>query len=184
MVDELGHLAFGLLFALPAWHLWRRRVCVGFLGLVLVASLFPDVDRYLEVVFPAQVHHHGVTHTVVFVVLASVVGAAILTALSRRTREGGLGWTRFTDERTFGFSFLAFLVGGVSHLFADTLSAPDISTPIEPFWPFFDAPWSLDVIYYDDPLWNGGFLLVMLLAHLLVAFATGAVDRRFWKNGT
>jgi len=169
MVDIMGHLAFGLVFVLPAWFIWRRRVSAAFVGLGLVTSLLPDIDLWLTKVFPAQFHHHGVTHTVVFVALASVVVGAIVAALLTGPIDEWLGWDRFDSKSLFAFSFLAFLLGGLSHVFADMLSAPDISTPIEPFWPFFDKPWSVDLLYYNDPLWNSVFLGVMLIVHVALA---------------
>ena len=74
---------------------------------------------------------------------------------------------------------LAFLLGGLSHITADMLSAPDISTPIEPFWPFFDKPFSVDLIYYNDPLWNSVFLLAMLGIHAGLAYFVDPADHRY-----
>jgi membrane-bound metal-dependent hydrolase YbcI (DUF457 family) len=179
MVDAEGHLAFGLLFAVPAWFIWRKRVAVAFVVLALMTSLLPDVDVWLETLFPAQFHHHGFTHTVAFVVLVSVLAGAVATAILTRPLDDWLGWDHFDAKSVFGFAFLAFLLGGLSHIFADILSAPDISTPIEPFWPFFDEPWSLDVIYYNDPLWNSIFLLVMVLVHVAVASFVTPTEHRF-----
>ncbi|PSP82483.1 hypothetical protein BRC83_09290 [Halobacteriales archaeon QS_1_68_17] len=69
------------------------------------------------------------------------------------------------------FAFGAFLLGGLSHLFADMLSAPDIAQPIEPFWPFLTKPWSVDLLWYNSPWWNAGLLAVAVLLHVAVAYA-------------
>jgi len=179
MVDIMGHLAFGLLFALPAWFIWRKRVAASFVALAMITSLLPDLDLWLARFFPGEFHHHGVTHTIVFVVLASVVIGLVAAAVLTRPVDEWLGWRRFDRWSMFGFAFLAFLLGGLSHVFADILSAPDISTPIEPFWPFFDKPWSVDLIYYNDPTWNGVFLLTMLIVHGVVAYVADPVSHRF-----
>lgn len=84
MVDIMGHIAFGLLFALPAWFFWDDRASVGFIALSVVGSLFPDIDLWLSRWFPAMIHHHGVTHTVLFVTVASLVVGAVLAGLLSR----------------------------------------------------------------------------------------------------
>lgn len=176
MVDVSGHLAMGLLWATPAWFVWRerRRVTLAFLGIVLPAALLPDVDLPLQAAFPGAVHHHGATHTVVFVVLAGVAVGGLAAALA-----GPLD-RRFEGHRldrgspfTFAFAAAATVLGGLSHLFADVLSAPDVASPIEPFWPFVDGSPSIDVIWYNSPWWNVGLLIVAVVLHLGLAYATG-----------
>jgi len=141
------------------------------------------VDVALAKWFPGQFHHHGVTHTVVFVVLASVVAGVVAAALLTRPLDDWLGWDRFDRWSMFGFAFLAFFLGGLSHLFADMLSAPDISTPIEPLWPLVQQPVGLDVIYYEDPLYNGVFFVAMLALHTVVAYVADPVEHRFRFRG-
>ncbi|MFC7139067.1 metal-dependent hydrolase [Halosimplex aquaticum] len=172
----MGHLAMGLLWALPAWWLlWDEHASALFVVFAVLMAPFPDVDTFLSTAFPNAVHHHGVTHTIVFVVTISVVAGAIVAAtLTDRIDD----WTaqRFETGRTFVFATVAFAVGGLSHVFADMLSAPDISTPIEPLWPFFEGSLGIDVLYYNNPWWNVGFLSLMIVVHLVVAYS--AFDRR------
>lgn len=179
MVDIMGHLAFGLLFVLPAWFIWRRRVSIAFVGLALITSLLPDIDLFLSQWFPAEFHHHGVTHTVVFVLFASIVVAAIAAVVLTGPIDRWLGWDRFDSKSLFAFSFLAFFLGGLAHVFADMLSAPDISTPIEPLWPFITQPWGIDLIYYNNPLWNSVFLAVMLAIHIALAVFVSPSGHRY-----
>jgi|AntRauTorcE11897_2_1112592.scaffolds.fasta_scaffold02265_6 membrane-bound metal-dependent hydrolase YbcI (DUF457 family) len=171
MVDLMGHVAFGLLFLLPAWFLWSRRVSIAFVGLGIITSLLPDIDLWLIKLFPGEFHHHGFTHTILFVALVSVVAGAIAAAVLTKPLDRWLGWNRFETRSMFAFATLAFLLGGLAHIFADMLSAPDISTPIEPLWPLVEGSWGIDVIYYNDPLWNSAFLAVMLVVHIGVALA-------------
>lgn len=162
----MGHLAMGLLWTAPAWFRWEGRASLAFVGLAVAAAPIPDVDLWIERVAPSLVHHHGVTHTVVFVAAVSVAfGAVTATAFDRRPGRWLRG-RRVSLERPFVFASAAVLVGGLSHLFADMLSAPDIAQPIEPFWPLFDKPVSLDVLWYDDPLWNAGLLTAAVLLHV------------------
>lgn len=160
MVDIMGHVAFGLLFLVPAWFLWSRRVSVAFIGLGVITSLLPDADLWLGKVFPAEIHHHGVTHTILFAVLASVVAGATAAAVLTKPLDRWLGWERFDARSMFTFATLAFLLGALSHVFADMLSAPDISTPIE-------------------PLWNSVFLAVMLVFHFGIALAVTPNTHRY-----
>jgi formate/nitrite transporter FocA (FNT family) len=179
MVDITGHIAFGLLFAVVAWFIWDDRASVAFVALAVVASLVPDIDLWLSKLFPAEVHHHGVTHTVLFVTIASLVGGAILAGLFSRRIDDWIESERFGRSSLFVFLSGGFLAGGLSHLVADMLSAPDISTPIEPFWPFFDKPWAVDVVWYNATWINFGFLGTMILVHLALAYLTTPPDHRY-----
>lgn len=172
-----GHLAFGLLFSLPAWLVWRDRTSAAFVGLAVLMAPVPDVDKWLALLFPTEVHHHGVTHTVVFVALASVLGGALVAGPLAGRMDDWLD-ERFDRWSLFAFAVTAFLLGGLSHLVADVLSAPDVSTPIEPFWPFFDEPWSLDVVWYDAWWINAGFFGVMVAVHLVLAYVAVRGSRR------
>ncbi len=178
MVDIMGHIAFGLLFAVPAWFLWSDRASVGFIALAVVSSLIPDIDLWLTMLFPAEVHHHGVTHTVLFATVVSLVASAIIAGLFTARIDDWIESEQFDASRLFVFSFFGLLAGGLSHLVADTLSAPDISTPIEPFWPFFAAPWSIDLVWYNAAWINVGFLSVMVVVHLGLAYLTTAAENR------
>ena len=167
----------GLLWALPAWFLWHDRVSVVFVGMAVLMAPVPDVDKYVAMAFPDAVHHHGVTHTVVFVAGAAVVAGALATWLLTDRIDRWVTHEEFDSPRTFAFATGAVLVGGLSHVFADMLSAPDISTPIEPLWPVVDGSWGIDLIWYNDPLWNVVFLAVMLVAHGALAYSAFKLDR-------
>ncbi len=169
MVDVSGHLAMALLFAAPAWLVWGRRDALGFTGFALTTAMLPDVDLVLRRFLP--VIHHGITHTLLFIaavsVLSGLLAARWLTQLFNAHR-----WIRSTeisDETVFVFATSGLLTGGVSHLFADLLSAPDIAAPLSPFWPVYSDPVVIDIIYYDAPLWNFGLLAVAVVVHLVLA---------------
>jgi hypothetical protein len=178
MVDITGHIAFGLLFTVVAWFVWDGRSSILFVGLAVPAALLPDVDLWLQKLFPAVVHHHGVTHTVVFVTLASLLGGVVVAGLFLGRIDSWIDDTRFDRTRLFVLSFAAFLAGSLSHLVADVLSAPDISTPLEPFWPFFDKPLAVDLVWYDAWWINIGFLVVMVGVHFALAAITSSPNRR------
>ena len=179
MVDIMGHVAMGLLWAIPAWFVWSERVSLAFIGFAAVAALLPDIDLWLQRLFPGPFHHHGITHTVVFVVIASVLIGAIVAPALDGPIDRWLESERFDTGSLFVFATAAILVGGLSHLFADMLSAPDIASPIEPFWPFFDKPVSVDLIWYNSPWWNVGLLTAAVLIHLVIAYTSRTVDHSY-----
>jgi len=178
VVDITGHLAFGLLFALPAWHVLDDRASIGFIALTVVAALLPDIDLWLQTLFPSEFHHHGVTHTVLFAVGASLVGGTVVAGLLRQRVDDWIDDEHVGTRRLFRIAAVAVLAGTLSHVFADILSAPDISTPIEPFWPFFAMPWTIDLVWYNAVWINYGFFAVMVVTHVVVAYLTTPVDRR------
>lgn len=180
MVDVMGHFAMALLFALPAWALWEGRVSLAFVGFAVSTAMLPDVDLVLQTVLPIE--HHGVTHTVLFVTLVALLVGALVEYGGKERLERH--WLRSRGYRLqpgtlFLFVFAGLLLGGYSHLFADMLSAPDIAAPVEPFWPFFEKPWSVNVIWYNSPWWNRGLLTVAVLAHAVAAYIDVSVHHRW-----
>jgi len=169
MVDVTGHLGMALLFAAPAWLVWGQRGALGFTGFALATAMLPDTDLVLQQVLP--ITHHGITHTLLFVALASVlVGAGASKWLTPRINA--TRWIRSTDitsEVVFVFATGGLALGGISHIFADLLSAPDIAAPLEPFWPLYAKPVIIDVIYYNSPVWNFGLFAVAIALHVFLA---------------
>lgn len=97
----------------------------------------------------------------VSLIVGVLVAPTLLPYLRRR------GWLPSEAIRNdYAFVVGAFAIGGLSHLFADMLSAPDISEPIEPFWPVTVQSISLDVFYYNAPVVNVGLLAIGIAAHL------------------
>lgn len=172
MVKPFGHLAMGLLWAIPAWFLWDGRVSLAFVAFTVSSTLLPDVDYYLAQ-WMQGVHHHGVMHTVLFVAIVAVIAGWVGTILFDRVvkrwwARAEEGW--LSEREVYAFVAGGLLLGGLAHLFADLLSAPDGSQRLEPFWPFLDKPISVDVIYYADPKWNVGLLAAAVAIHLALAF--------------
>jgi hypothetical protein len=166
MVDVSGHIAMALLFASPAWLVWGSRGATAFTAFTLVTATLPDADLFLRAVLP--VTHHGITHTVLFVAAVSAVGGPLAGRLLTE-RFNAHPWVRstaLTDGTVTAFATAGLFLGGLSHLFADLLSAPDIAAPLSPFWPVYPEPVIVDVLYYDSPYWNFGLLAVALALHL------------------
>lgn len=177
MVKLMGHVAMGLLFSTPAWFVWRGRMRLAFIGFVLATVMLPDIDLVLHRIAPS-IGHHEVTHTVLFVVVVAVVVGLIVSHGFMPVLER---WWLASEQHPASratirrFVIGGLLLGGLSHLFADMLSAPDIAQPIEPLWPVFDKPISIDVIYYSSIWWNLGLLVAAVLVHLGLAVHRGGV---------
>jgi len=180
MVDVSGHFAMALLFAAPAWLLWERRGALGFTAFALLTAMLPDTDLVLQQYLPLT--HHGVTHTVVFVALVGVITGAI-AARWLTAHLNAHAWIRsgaIPAQTVFIFATAGLLTGGLSHVFADVLSAPDAAAPLAPFWPMYGGHIIVDVIYYDSPIWNFGLLAVAILVHVTLARADRyPVTRRY-----
>lgn len=168
MVEPIGHGAMALLFAVPAWVLWGRRPAITFAALTQVTALVPDVDLFLEDYFAHPLlQHHGVTHTVPFVlvigVLFGIVAAYTLTPVLNAHRL--IHSDSISRETTFVFATSAFWAGGLSHVFVDLLSAaPDAA--IAPFWPFYAGEIIINIVAYDSTPVNLGLILVAVTIHV------------------
>lgn len=175
MPNLLGHVGIALLLALPAWYVWEDRLPVAFVAFALAAAMLPDVDLVLARLLP-DVHHHGVTHTVLFVVLVSVSVGLAATPLLGPTLQR---WERAADERSISDGAVRRLIvgglvfGGLSHLVADVLSAPDVGQPIEPFWPLSATPFAVDVLYYSAFWVNLGLAVAGVALHVVLASYLG-----------
>jgi hypothetical protein len=176
----------GLLFALPAWILWDGRTATAFIVFVLLTSKLPDLDLVLQGL-GLPVKHHGVLHTVVFVVGFSVVAGAVAVAVLRPVLRR---WWRLTEDETVrnGTIYLfvtgGLVLGGLSHLFADMLAA-DPYEPIEPLWPLVQEPFPIHVLHYTS-LWLNLGLFILATALHAVVIVSGAfpVEHQFrrWKR--
>lgn len=181
MVQLLGHFAVGLLFALPAWILWDGRTSLAFVAFVLATSRLPDIDLRLQAL-GLPVKHHGVTHTVVFVLGFAVVAGFLLTAvlspLLRRWWQTSEG-EDVNRETIYAFVVGGLTLGGLGHLLADAL-ASDWAEPIEPFWPIFQTSIEIGVVSYDSIWVNLGLLIIAVGLHLpLVATDVFPLETRF-----
>ncbi|MFC4436211.1 MULTISPECIES: metal-dependent hydrolase [Natrialbaceae] len=168
MVEPIGHVAAALLFAVPAWILWGRRPAVTFTVLTQVTTLLPDIDLFLETFFAHPLlQHHGITHTIPFVLVVGVVfGAVAAHALTPFLNANRLIRSdSITPSTTFVFTVAAFWAGGLSHIFVDLLSAaPDAA--IAPLWPLYRGEIIIDVVAYDSTPVNLGLIVCAVVIHV------------------
>lgn len=175
-MESPGHLGLALLVATPVWFLAEPRISLAFVALVVSTAMLPDVDLLLTQLLP--IAHHGITHSLLFVVGAALALGALATGAVKLveahvdTDLPGIGWT-------FGFTTLGFGTGAAAHLLGDFLTTPDVAPPIMPFQPFTEATVILDIAYVYSPVWNLGLLAVgAVLNAVLWARSTGPVHGR------
>lgn len=168
MVDVAGHLGMALIWLAPAWFLTEQtRTAAAFVGASVWFGVLPDVDIYLSQL-TETVQHHGILHTVLAVtVLAAVLGPALGWLLDRYGRDSRYLSSEI-PENTATIGFLAVWIPGLSHVFADMLSAPDIAQAVEPAWPLYQQSIGVDLVWYNDPWFNWGLLLAGIGLNLVL----------------
>lgn len=154
-----GHIGLALLFAAPAWLVFEGfRAGLAFSALAALTGMFPDLDIYvMRYLF---VEHHGVMHSLVFLVPAALVLGGVITGGYLAVRDGD----RPAAAAVFGFVTVALFVGMLSHMVGDILTSPDIAPPIKPLYPLVETRFVLDAAFVKSNLWNLGPLALGLLA--------------------
>ncbi|PSP84444.1 metal-dependent hydrolase [Halobacteriales archaeon QS_6_64_34] len=178
MVDVLGHLGMALLWLAPVWHfINHRRTAALVAGGGFWFGMLPDIDLQLSAL--EGIHHHGVFHTVLAVaVFAAVLGPLVgLVFKSIGTRTDPTWFYDKARERAVAIGVITVFVTGISHLFADILSAPDVSTRIEPLWPVVEGPVvMMDVLWYQSWWATWGLFVLGVTANGLAWYLTDGRD--------
>ncbi|GAC1420208.1 MAG: metal-dependent hydrolase [Flavisolibacter sp.] len=157
-MDSITHIALG--------------VCIGEIALGFpknkkillwgaVAQSFPDVDSFSQLFLSpdaALLAHRGITHSVLFALVAGFLFATFLTRQPNLTKYPFRLW------------FLFFTGQMLVHDSLDLCNA--YGTGI--FEPFFHTRFSLHLLYVADPL----FSLSLIVAALLLVFKRGAPSKR------
>lgn len=177
MVDVLGHLGMALLWLAPVWYFVEHRQTAA----LVVAGGFwfgmlPDIDLFLSD-WIHGIHHHGVVHTVLVVTILAVVLGPLVGLAFKRIGERTGWFSARARERATAIGFLTVWIPGLSHLFADMLSAPDVSTRIEPFWPVVTGPVVLmDVLWYQSWWATWGLFVLGVTVNVLAWYGTDGRD--------
>jgi membrane-bound metal-dependent hydrolase YbcI (DUF457 family) len=153
-----GHIGLALLFAAPAWLVFEEfKAGLAFSSLAALTGMFPDLDIYvMRYVF---VEHHGLMHSLTFLVPAALVLGGVVA--------GGYLAVRSSDHPSaaavYGFVTVALFTGMLAHMAGDVLTSPDIAPPIKPLYPIIDSRFVLDAAFVKSNLWNLGPLALGLL---------------------
>jgi inner membrane protein len=171
MVDVLGHFGMALIWLAPAWFFVdSQRTAAVFVGVSFWFGMLPDIDLYLSNWFPQSIHHHGVVHTVLAVAVFAAVLGPILGWLLERLLGGSDWFSNRAADNAVELGVIAIGVAGLSHLFADMLSAPDVAQAIEPLWPVYSNSIVLVDLFYYTSVWATWGLLILGLALNVVVF--------------
>ena len=169
----LGHYGLALILAAPVAYVLGRRAGTVFAMFVLVTALLPDLD----LVIPG-LEHHGLTHTVAFVVLTPPVIGVLVTVIYGlyRSTRGDARHPILDVPRVLVWATLGSFLGLASHLLADLLLVVPV-TPISPLAPFDDRVVVFDVFRVGN-VWRNLSLFALGLALNIVAFwGTDANER-------
>lgn len=174
MVDVFGHLGMALVWLAPSWYFFDRpETAATFIAASFWFGMLPDVDLLLSNYF-RTIHHHGVFHTVLAITaFAAVLGPVVGWVL--RETVGGTEWfSPEATDRAPKIGAIGVWVAGLSHLFADMLSAPDVASPIEPLWPLYEGS-----VVLVDTFWYTSFRATV---GLFVVGGAVNVAMWYWKR--
>jgi hypothetical protein len=173
MVDVLGHLGMALVWLAPAWYfIDHRKTAALFVATGFWFGMLPDVDLVLSNWF-AGIHHHGVFHTVLVVTILALIIGPLVGLAYRRIASNSEWFSARAHANAYRMGFIAVWVSGLSHLFADVLSAPDTSTRLEPFWPVVEGPVVvIDVLWYQSWWATWGLFILGVVANVAAWYRT------------
>lgn len=182
MVDVLGHLGMALVWLAPAWYfIDHRKTAALFVTGGFWFGMLPDVDLVLSNWF-AGIHHHGIFHTVLVVTILAVILGPLVGVAFRRIGENSEWFSARVQANAYRIGFLAVWISGLSHVFADMLSAPDASTRIEPLWPIVKGPVVLmDVLWYKSWWATWGLFILGVAANVAAWYWTGGREES-WES--
>ena len=174
MVDVLGHLGMALIWLASSWYFFDRpKTAATFIASSFWFGMLPDIDLVLSN-YIQSIEHHGVFHTVVAVTLFAVILGPLLGWVLKKLVGGSEWFSSRATNNAVAIGIIGVWITGISHLFGDMLSAPDVAPPIEPLWPVFNSEIVLiDVVWYTSFWFNWG---------LFIAGVAVNVGLWYWKR--
>ena len=164
-MDSLTHIVLGACIgeAVAGKKLGKKAMLLG-----AIAQSIPDID-FVTAFFLSDtkdiVAHRGITHSILFAVL----GTLILSFLSDKIfRKTPLTYTRWL--MLFGINLLV-------HIFLDSFNAYGTGW----FEPFSHARYSFNILYVADPLFSVWPFIAVLI--LLIIRRTNPNRQKYWKIG-
>jgi membrane-bound metal-dependent hydrolase YbcI (DUF457 family) len=123
---------------------------LAFSGLAALTAMFPDTDLYvMQYVF---IEHHGLMHSLVFLIPAALLLGVVVA--------GGYLAVRDDDHppatAVYAFVTVALFTGMLAHMIGDVLTSPDVAPPIKPLYPVVKSQFVLDAAFVKSNLWNLG----------------------------
>ena len=167
-MDPFSHLLLGYLLGFGIWG----PAGLPYVVAAAIAGALPDLDIALYPLsrrFPL-LRHRGISHSILGVTVLAAVGCFVVPPLMAR----GLG-PEFGEGSPLAF-FVALEVGGLSHVFLDSLD--HWSVPI--FAPFSPREYHFDV----DRIVNVGSMAFTVAAYALMLYERGRVPIQLWTLTT
>jgi len=135
------------------------------------AGNLPDIDNKPIVPFK----HHGWTHTVLFVLLSGLFVVPIaLVGYWSFVQFGAEIPVNIPMPSEFEYIalgivlYIASVLGGLSHLFGDTLSTAGGTLLIRPWKPVSNNHVRIGVTTAGNPVYNTGFFILGVGSHLVI----------------
>jgi membrane-bound metal-dependent hydrolase YbcI (DUF457 family) len=165
-MDPFSHILLGYLLGFGIWGPAGLQYVVA----AAIAGALPDLD---VVLFPLSrrfplLRHRGISHSLLGVTVIALVGCFVIPPLMTMA----LG-SQFGQGSLLAF-FLALEVGGLSHVFLDSLD--HWSVPI--FAPFSATEYHFDV----DRIMNVGSMAFTVVAYVTLIDERGRVGVQVWAD--
>ncbi len=147
-MDNLTHLVTGGIgYRLIKLETFKIDGSTKYALIFLIASLFPDVDSIARLwgIEAYIIHHRGMTHSVLFAVIFSMLVSFILSLSKEKTSFKGK-------------VFILFFLGMTIHIFMDIITS--YGTQI--LWPITNYRFRLDWLFIVDPIYTLVLLILFL----------------------
>lgn len=108
-----GHAGFSLLLNIPFLYYYSNNIIVCSLCIIIImwTSIFPDID-FSNKLFMKRFDHRGITHTIEFIILFSLIFNCILFSLI---------YILDIDSFIHTYIFISPIVGISSHIIGDIM---------------------------------------------------------------
>src|SRR5580658_1483677 len=163
-MDPFSHLLLAYLLGFGIWGPSGLQYVVA----AAIAGALPDLD---VIFFPLAgrfplLRHRGISHSILGVTVIAVIGCFVVPPLMARGLGPALG-----QGSPFTF-FVALEVGGLSHVFLDSLDHWSVSV----FAPFSPREYHFDV----DRIMNVGSMVFTVVAYTLMLYERNRVPLQVW----
>ena len=151
-----GHIGGALLASAPFVRILGPRRSLWFAAFAVFGGRLPDIDTTLPI------PHHGVTHTIVFVVASGLVLGIVVAAIVEWYPPAVVATDALSlsSQNVFVLTAGGLFVGGLSHIALDILSVATVANPkpLHPLWPLRTHRVGLELIPVRAKYTNFGLL--------------------------
>lgn len=165
-----GHIGGALVMSAPFVRVLGPRQSLWFAAFAVFGGRLPDIDTTLPI------PHHGITHTIIFVVASSLVLGIVAAAIVEWYPPAAVATATLSlSSRTvFVLTVGGLFVGGISHIILDILSVGTAIAnpkPLHPLWPLHSRRVGLALIPVRAAYTNFGLLAIGAIVFIAVYLA-------------